>query len=373
MTNVTSINNRNASVQDSRLEASRWVARLMQNELTDEGLKELELWLKQDPKHADYFMEFARLDDELSSLRVLEPVFPLQTPQRGKVRRVTEGLKSRWQVYGVSAAFTVFLVLSVFHFGGLMRPIEASPVAVNPIAVHSTPLGESRVVELSDGSRIILNSLSRVDVSLGENWRALTLQYGEAQFDVAPDATRPFVVRAGNHVVRAIGTAFNIRKRETEVEVLVTHGVVSLANVSEQDDLAIGSMGWVEPAVVQPVFAQNKIEAGESAELRQTRTPKIKPVLPEEMASKLAWQQGEIIFHGESLEEVINEVNRYTAAKIYIVDPNIKEIPIGGRFKTGEVQALLDILEHGFDIKATVKTPSRIELAQVLPSKAVTQ
>jgi transmembrane sensor len=105
------------------------------------------------------------------------------------------------------------------------------------------------------------------------------------------------------------------------------------------------------------------VSAGEQAELGLQDVPSIAPVLPDQMAAKLAWQQGEIVFQGESLQEAIAEVNRYNAQQLVIVDDRIKAIPIGGRFKTGELANLLDILEHGFGISATSVTPGKIELA----------
>jgi transmembrane sensor len=74
-----------------------------------------------------------------------------------------------------------------------------------------TSAGERRAFDLPDGSRITLDADSVLNVQMLPDRRSLQLARGEAYFEVAKDAARPFLVRAGGAVVRAVGTAFDVR------------------------------------------------------------------------------------------------------------------------------------------------------------------
>ena len=91
-----------------------------------------------------------------------------------------------------------------------------------------TQVGEQKTIALSDGSTVILNTDSVLDIELTENSRIMRLTQGEAHFDVAPNPDRPFLVYAGDGIVKAVGTAFTVYLRKKAVEVTVSEGVVAL-------------------------------------------------------------------------------------------------------------------------------------------------
>ncbi|MFD2427832.1 FecR family protein [Sphingobium scionense] len=95
---------------------------------------------------------------------------------------------------------------------------------------YRTALGETRTVQLADGSRIHLNTNSSVEVALRDDIRQITLLKGEAQFDVAHDKKRPFIVNADGTLVRAVGTMFNVRLRADVTELTVIEGIVAVRN-----------------------------------------------------------------------------------------------------------------------------------------------
>src|SRR5690606_23127337 len=99
---------------------------------------------------------------------------------------------------------------------------------------HTTEVGEHRTFSLPDGSTITLNTNSELKVTYDKDFRNIRLLRGEAHFEVARDLDRPFLVYAGNGLVRAVGTAFTVFIHDPkEVEVTVTHGVIE---VSALDD-----------------------------------------------------------------------------------------------------------------------------------------
>ena len=236
---------------------------------------------------------------------------------------------------------------------------------------YTTETGEIKTVALADGSRITLNSNSQVEVLFTDSTRALSLASGEALFDVAHEADRPFYVRAAGTIVKAVGTAFNVELGKDNVEVTVTDGVIEITKVFKKalqiDDLRAMARD-LSTKVSSSNSSTRRVAAGEVAIIRDIDLPVIAQIDQEDVKVKLAWQHGELVFTGESLDHVIAEVSRYTGTTIVIVDESISNIAIGGRFKTGDVENLLDILEHGFDIKATRVGENLVHLASADPS-----
>ena len=68
------------------------------------------------------------------------------------------------------------------------------------------------------------------------------------------------------------------------------------------------------------------------------------------MSQMLSWQHGMLVFDGDPLEDVIQEICRYTKTRIIIKDPGLRNIRVGGYFKTGETEALLSVLQDNFAI-----------------------
>jgi transmembrane sensor len=91
---------------------------------------------------------------------------------------------------------------------------------------YSTGIGEQRTIQLMDGSTVELNARSKVEVRLTERRRDVALIEGQALFHVAKDKLRPFVVRAGEAEVRAVGTEFDVYKKQAETVVTVVEGRV---------------------------------------------------------------------------------------------------------------------------------------------------
>jgi len=79
----------------------------------------------------------------------------------------------------------------------------------------------------------------------------------------------------------------------------------------------------------------------------------VSEISPEDIAVKLSWQQGNLIFRGESLAEAVDEIGRYTTVEFVILDENLKKLRISGLFKAGDVEGLLTTLKENFNINHT--------------------
>ncbi|MGH1560868.1 FecR family protein [Caulobacter segnis] len=260
-------------------------------------------WIEADPRHAVAFarMEAAweageRLKASPPSLDPLEAPGDIE-PSRPVSRRVLIGAS-------IAASAAAMGVTAAWRYAG-------------DVDLHHTRLGERRVITLADGSRIHLNTASAVEVAMRKHSRRVRLVKGEALFEVAHDPDRPFLVDAGAARLRAVGTAFNVRIRDTVVELTVTEGVVAVGEgpVATATDLR-------RPGV-------SKIKAGGGAVIGSGA------VAPTALGAavlrqRTAWQDGVIELDGETLAQAVAEFNRYRATPIIIGDPRLANLRVGG-------------------------------------------
>lgn len=184
---------------------------------------------------------------------------------------------------------------------------------------YSTDIGEIRRVPLADGSLAAINTNTEIAVDLQPNRREVRLDRGEAWFQVAKDPTRPFTVMAGDTRVRAVGTAFSVRRRAMGVEVLVTEGVVEVWS---------GKGG-----------ATRKVSAGSQIFVSDAAGPAKALHRPLEMDRALAWRDGQIVLDGDTIAAAVSEFNRYNTRKIVITDPQLEGRRIVGWFHTNEPES----------------------------------
>ncbi|NWK94318.1 iron dicitrate transport regulator FecR [Sphingobium lactosutens] len=182
-----------------------------------------------------------------------------------------------------------------------------------------TDIGEVRRVPLADGSVAVLNTASRLAVALRPKQRAIQLEEGEAWFQVAHDKSRPFVVKAGDVRVRAVGTAFAVRRRAESADVLVTEGVVET---------------WIEGRE----GSLRRLTAGDRSYVSAGVQPAASTVqnIPQEVERALAWRSGEIVLDGQSVEYAVAELNRYNRQHILIGDTAIGRERLIGYFRTND-------------------------------------
>jgi transmembrane sensor len=198
--------------------------------------------------------------------------------------------------------------------------------------VYSTQVGVLATVPLPDGSTITLNTDSRIHVNFTSTEREVTLDRGEAFFEVSKDPGRPFVVQIGNKRVTAIGTQFTVRRDQGDIRVLVTEGLVQVVRET-----------LLSHSPATPVAAGSEARTHEDAVF--VDQPK-----PAQVDESLSWRSGYLVFHDTPLAEAITEFNRYNTRKIVIADPTIATLRIGGRFRFTDSEAFLWLLKNGFPI-----------------------
>ena len=321
-------------------EASLWIERLDEG-LTASESEALQRWMAADPENRALLFRMARLWDKMDSLSRLASLFP----DAGRKRRPV------WTRHPVTVAFvtvlaTVAVLWSLALFTGFVPPHDrrGGDVANAIESVYETALGEHATVTLADRTELVLNTNSRVRVKYTPQHRLLVLDAGEVHVRVAEDALRPLSVIAGGKIVQAVGTAFNVEiTSDQRVELVVTEGRVRVGVHPPERDR--------DEAFVPAVLPESSVmvAAGEELILGGVEE-EITPVSQVEIDVRLSWREGNLIFGGESLEEALAEVGRYTAVEFVILDEGLRKTRIAGLFKAGDVDSLLAVLRENFDI-----------------------
>lgn len=292
--------------------ALRWVARLDREEQTASQHPELQLWLSEDTRHRGAFMRALAAWQQLERASILSGAEVWNAPVDAQslplhTDKTRHDLPRRWLLAGAACAAGVSGLFGLQHY---LRRNDR----------FSTARGEIRRVPLSDGSLMAINTSTEVTVGLAKDLRAVTILEGEAWIQVAPDAARPFVVSTGDIRIRAVGTAFSVRKSEHGSEVLVTEGVVEVWSSHS-------------PSNVQ------RLHAGQSLIVGSERLRPPAQATHDEVQRKLAWREGEIVLAGENLSAAIAEFNRYNDIQIVLIDTSLSDTEWIGRFRTNEPQA----------------------------------
>jgi transmembrane sensor len=301
-------------------QAAAYVARLACG-VSPAERQEIYAWVAADPRHA---VAFARMEAAWEASERLRAGPPALEPQALASVDATQAGWGRRRLL----------------IGGLAAASAAATATVgwrllDNVDLHRTAVGERRVVALKDGSRVTLNTASTVEVAFTRYERRVRLVRGEALFEVAHNARRPFLVDAGSARFRALGTAFNVRLRPDVVELTVTQGVVGV----------VARDGDARAAVTA------RISAGAGAVVRSGA---VAPTALDDqhLRQRTAWQDGVLEFDGESLAQAVGEFNRYRSEPIVIGDDRLASLRIGGRFEVDEADKFLAALTSSFPIDA---------------------
>lgn len=299
------------SAADIEAAAARWVVRADRGDLDP---AELEAWLAADTRRQGAFVRAQAAWGLLDRGRVFDGE-ERATPQRRRIDR--RGLLAG---LGAAAAACVAVVVAP-------RLLSAR---------YGTTVGEIRRVPLADGSLAAINTDTALEVAMKPRRREVRLDRGEAWFQVAKDAQRPFVVESGPVRVRAVGTAFSVRRRDGGCEVLVTEGVVEV---------------WSEGAGEAPrrVAAGERVFASDGAGAARPVPASL------EITRELAWREGQIVLDGEAFGAAAEEFNRYNARKIVIADPALAEQKLVGWFRTNEPESFARAAAASFGARVTVR------------------
>ncbi len=295
--------------------AAGWIARRDSGAWSSADEVEFERWLNASPRNR---VAWLRLNaaweraDELGDRA--------GRPPRPRRRRVFIG--------GAIAAMLLAAVFAAIEFG---------PQS------YATAVGGSRAEMLEDGSRLELNTDSRVSVRQTGDLRRVKLDRGEAFFTVSRDDARPFIVEAGRFRIVASNGAFAVHREGERVVVAVEQGQVAV----RRRDLS----GADEPVICT---------AGSMLEARPEATRLV--AAPSQIDRLLSWRRGLVTFDDARLADVVAEFNRYNRTQLVITDPALAEARVGGAFRPTNLDAFVRVLAQDLGV-VTRREDGRLLLA----------
>ncbi|MEM7409109.1 MAG: FecR domain-containing protein [Myxococcota bacterium] len=310
-----------------------WRALLADGPLPAEAQAKFDAWLASDPRHAAALARAEALWRELGSLDradldaawIDEPAPQVRVaPARPRRRSATR--------FGLvpSLALVGTLFAAVFWWAspaerGLGWPWSGSPRTL------STAHAEVTTTALSDGTRVTLGGASELEIAFDRQHRRLRLLSGEAYFEVAHDADRPFEVTAGATQARALGTAFEMRRRGERTVVAVAEGIVGVGDGQSSLDRGVR----LNPG--QRVIVSDRRGAGDLAHVR--------------VESVGAWRRGRLVFTNATLADVVADASRYHDRPVVLADPDLGALQVTASFRAEDIDALLAGLTEMFPVR----------------------
>ena len=313
-------------------EAAEWLVRLNESTATQTDFEEWQRWLSENPRHARAFhvlegtwhlsaqaaiAHHSRVQPSLSRYRPDEPVSTWVRRQTHRRRRRT------WAAGAAVLALAVALGTWWYHLP----------------AVIQTATAEQRVVWLPDRSRVTVGPRTRVSYRYSAGTRALTLDEGQAFFEVTKDARRPFVVDTRRGRIIAVGTAFSVDVMPDRLNVTVAEGTVRIENAAEPTHAPRDST--VTPTIF--VTAGRRYIAAATTGATVTALPSAAP--------DVSWRDGRLAYYGDPLSAVIADLNRYAPDPIELADSHLGSLQYTGTVFPESVNDWLASLPNIFPVR----------------------
>lgn len=306
------------SADPIELEASRWLVSRDARPADPELASAFDQWLNADIRHRVAYLKLESAWHRGDKLRDLRPL------DRGVNPDLLRPPRRYWSL-GMAASLVLVLLIAGVFFANTQLGWQRYETRVG---------GFSRIV-LEDGSVIDLNTDSEVRARIGSHRREVRLVRGEGRFQVAHDKTRPFVVSAANADVRAVGTAFSVRLRQRQVDVLVSEGTVAVdaAHVTHAPPVHAGEAA----VVLADRMTVRRLERGQ-------------------LESRMSWTTGRLQFRGDSLADAIEEFNRYNRRHLRLAEASLAQLRVGGTFNATDPESFAAALASTFSLRVAHDT-----------------
>ncbi|QDX26475.1 DUF4880 domain-containing protein [Sphingomonas suaedae] len=322
-----------------RSEAAHWLALRRSGEMTASEEHEFRIWLDASPAHEDAWLRMERVWAMTGAVADDTRI----VAARAEDARTHDPALRRWRMAGIAAAIALTLGSTwAVRDSGLIGDFKTASLA--DAQTFQTGLGQRTTLTLQDGSTVTLDTASEVRVSAMGSTRSLALVRGRAFFKVARDPLRPFLVKAGDKTVRALGTAFGVRLDGGEVTVTLVEGKVRVE----------------EPRAFLKPGHSAEMTAGAELVARPDDSWTIDRV---DTARETSWLDGRLTFMRDPLAEAVEEMNRYSERKLVFTGGRIPDEHIVGVFRAGDVDSFAQAVELNGFARIVKTAPDRIELA----------
>lgn len=305
-------------------QANEWLIRLRDEAAGPSDRAAFETWLQADPRNREAFEHTAGAIADIGGLGGELRAYIEARPRQAYHRRTF-----------VAAAMAAAALIVVGLGFNLLAPSS-----------YATAIGQQRAIQLSDGSRVELNTNTRIIVRYTDAVRHITLDRGEAVFAVVHNPSRPFIVEADGQSVRAVGTQFAVRMEAHAVSVTVIEGIVA-----------------VDTPQTSTAPARPLIAAGQRLDL-SADSAGLETVANADIQRHLAWRTGWLEFNGQPLALAASEVARYTSIRFVIEDPELQQLKVWAYFRAADVEGFLSSLEQNAPSLAVTRENGEIHIAR---------
>lgn len=314
-------------------EAFEWIARASANDFSARERAQLDAWLNSDPSHRTAY-ELAEMTwDKVDQIPKSEysphwfDEIPRPAADSGsQLRGFLAFLRSRQLLAttGVAAAAIAAFAL-----------VRVDPRDSLEPAYYQSMVAQTTEVRLRDGSAVTLGADSKIRVVFTEKTRSITLEQGEAFFDVTPDAKRPFTVNSKWLTVTVLGTKFEVSRTASAAHVAVSDGTVSVEKATKSTGESV--------EVPSTVITKGQRVTGDDSGLSSVGSIEIDAIS--------AWRRGELVYVSTPLSEILFDADRYYTGKIEIMDNSVGAMTVSLIHEAGDTNGLLDILETALPIR----------------------
>lgn len=352
-------------------EAAAWFVEFRTEELDVEQRMAFDAWLRMSPEHVRAFLEIATVWNESQALDPMRNIDVGQLADRYGAGNNIIALPDTGN--DPNPARTAIARAPLHWQRRIARPALAAAACTALIAValllwapwrvpyiYRTATGERRALTLADGSSVTLDGRSAMRVRFTSSGRLVELLEGQALFQIAPDSARPFAVVSGATLLRDIGTQFDVSRNFNGTTVTVVSGRVAVyaAGATAGDSRTPGTQ--LVAANDEPVL----LDAGEQLRVVDG-SPRARPIAVD-AGSATAWRKGQIVLNGSTLDDVVEEFNRYSPRQLIAEDRGAEPLRLSGvfgidpEFLIGYLRARPDIIvsEHA-DRITIIRTSGR--------------
>lgn len=306
-------------------EACDWVGKMHSGQFGPDAQQQLAEWRATDASHEQAWQKAQALWLGMEQLRgrTIPGAEPLLTERHRKPAARGRHSHARHAFLAAACCAGLAVSLATYYPPRLWQ------------ADHLTDKGEQRKIILADGSQLTLNSGSAIDLHFDGTVRRVELLQGEAFFEVAKDANRPFIVSTDDREIRAVGTAFDVLRLAGRTDVELVEGIVELEDGTHKQ--------------------RARLLAGQTASIGVSGIELQPPRPSENMA---LWRDGLLQFDGLPLDAAVAQINRYRPGKVVLLNQALAETRISGLFR-------LDALDQAV---ASLQTAvPQLQIVQITP------
>jgi transmembrane sensor len=329
-----------------RRAAAAWFARLRADDVSEQERTDFQRWLSADPAHRSAYHRLENLWSGLGA-HAERPEIGQALRKSASQRTPTRAQRHRRRTAPGWIAMAALLVVVLASAWFAWRATQASA------QTYATGVGERHTLVLEDGSRVTMDTDTRLSVSFSAGTRRLILKRGRAFFHVAKDPGRPFLVATQGGVVRAVGTQFDVYEHDDVVEVTLVEGRVEVTQESGRRD------SHTHPTTMT---------AGQQLLMGKAYATPL--VTTADTHAAVAWLSGKLVFNDTPLPTAVAQFNRYRTTRIVIGDGAVARLRVSGVFRDDDSQAFVDALSGSYGLSVARDNAGNLTL---LSGKAVRQ